>query len=88
METRLAGKNRDILLDQSGSVVEVEEQVDFVSVPPVAMAGLKKQAGAGKLLSVESVMRGGTVFYEGVFLRGRRKKEISVTKDGLPGKPE
>jgi uncharacterized membrane protein YkoI len=88
VETRLGGKNRDILLDGSGSVVQVEEQVDFASVPPAAMAALKKQASAGKLVSIECVMRGGNVFYEGVVLRGRHRREISVTKDGHPGAPE
>src|SRR3981081_1577424 len=40
VETRVNGKNRDILMDESGAVVEVEQQVEIGNVPAVAVQGL------------------------------------------------
>ncbi len=88
VETRVAGKNRDVLLDESGAVVEVEQQIELASVPSPAMTGLKKQASGGDILSVESVTRGSNVSYEAVVSKGGRKREIAVTADGHPAKPE
>ena len=63
-ETKVNGKSRDILIDPSGAVVEVEEQVDLDSLPAPALAAIERYAGSGKILLVESVTKGGAVSYE------------------------
>ncbi len=88
VETRIAGKNRDVLLDESGAVIEIEQQIDLASVPPPAMAGLKRRASGAGILSVESVTRGSNVSYEAVVSKGGRKREIAVDANGHPAKPE
>ena len=81
-ETRVNGKNRDILMDESGAIVEVEQQVEIGSVPPAPMKGLRREAAGAKILQVESVTRGDKVSYEAVIERNGNKKEISVHADG------
>lgn len=82
VETRVNGKNRDILVDESGAVVEVEQQVEIGNVPADAMQGLKKEAAGANILSVESVTKGDKITYEAVILRNGKRKEIAVTADG------
>lgn len=81
-ETRVNGKNRDILMDESGAVVEIEQQIEIGMVPAPAMRGLKKQAGGANILHVESVTKGERVSYEAMILRDGKKKEIAVNADG------
>src|SRR5690242_10787811 len=38
VETKVNGKSRDILIDPTGAVVEVEEEVALDSIPPAARA--------------------------------------------------
>src|SRR6266481_7452896 len=52
-ETTVDGKARDILIDPSGAVVEVEETVALESIPEAAQKGLKDAAGSGKIIKVE-----------------------------------
>ena len=40
VETKRNGKTRDILLDASGAVTEVEEEIDLAAVPAAARAAL------------------------------------------------
>ena len=82
VETRVNGKSRDILMDESGAVVEVEQQVEIGNVPFGAMQGLKREAAGANILHVESVTKGGKVSYEAVILRNGKKKEIAVNADG------
>src|SRR5947207_3314257 len=56
-ELKVNGHNKDVLIDPSGMVVEIEDQVALDSIPPVARAALDKHAGKGKVLSVESVTK-------------------------------
>ena len=57
-------------------------------MPFSVMAGLKKEAADGKILSVESVHRGGKVSYEADIISHGKKKEIAVNAEGQPVKPE
>lgn len=82
VETRSGGKNKDILLDERGSVVEIEQEMDMKAVPDVVIAGLKKAASGGQILSVESVTKAGTVGYEAVVLTSGKKHEVAVDGSG------
>jgi hypothetical protein len=81
-ETRVNGKNRDILMDESGTVVEVEQQIEIVSVSPAVMQGLEREAAGATILHVESVTKGSNVSYEATIQRNGKKKEVAVNSDG------
>jgi uncharacterized membrane protein YkoI len=83
-ETVANGKNRDVLIDPSGKVVEVEEEIALNSVPEQARTGLEKLAGGGKIVRVESVTKGSVVSYEAVVQRNGKKSEVAVNADGTP----
>jgi hypothetical protein len=79
------GKNRDVSIDTAGAVIEIEDTVDLASLPESVQAGLKKKAGAGAILRVESLTkRGKVVAYEAVIETGGKKKEVQVGPDGKP----
>jgi uncharacterized membrane protein YkoI len=79
------GKSRDVSIDASGAVIEIEEQVDFASLPDAVQAGLKKKAGSGKILSVEALTKKDKlVAYEAVVETAGKKHEVQVGPDGKP----
>jgi hypothetical protein len=84
VELRVNGHSRDVLMDTTGAVVEVEEQVDIATLPTAVREGLMAAAGSGKLRSVESVTRGGQTAYEGHVNTNGKWSEIKVGSDGKP----
>ena len=77
------GHNKDILIDASGNVVEVEEEVLFDSLPSNVQDALKKGAGTGTITVVESLTKNGRlVAYEAHVKHGRRRSEIQVGPNG------
>src|SRR5277367_6093121 len=44
VEMMVAGKSRDVSIDSSGKVIEVEQQVALDGIPAAAMAAIRKQA--------------------------------------------
>jgi len=84
VELRVNGHSRDVLMDTTGAVVEVEEQVDVATLPAAVRAGLMAAAGSGTLRSVESVTRGGQTAYEGHVNTKGKWSEIKVGPDGNP----
>jgi hypothetical protein len=79
------GKSRDVSIDSSGGVIEVEDQIDFASLPDAVQAGLKKKAGAGRILRVEAMTKKDRlVAYEAVVDTAGKKHEIQVGPDGKP----
>lgn len=85
VQLTLNGKNRDVSMDTAGVVIEIEDTVDFASLPDAVQAGLKKKAGAGKILSVEALTKKGKlVAYEAVVETAGKKKEVQVGPDGKP----
>ena len=83
VETTTAnGKSRDLLVDATGAVVEVEEATELGSIPEAAQKTLKTAAGAGKILTVETVTKGSAVSYEAIVEKGGKKSEVAVNGDG------
>ena len=79
------GHSKDVLIDASGSVVEVEEEVAPGSLPAEVKAGLQAKAGKGKILKVESLTKKGKlVAYEAKVESNGKKSEIQVGPDGKP----
>jgi uncharacterized membrane protein YkoI len=79
------GKNRDMLIDATGVIIEIEDQVEFDSLPAPVQDGLKKKAGKGKIIQVEALTKKGKlVAYEAIVQNGTKKSEIQVGPDGKP----
>ena len=82
LETTVNGKSRDVLIDPSGAVVEIEDEVSLDSLPAAAREAIQKSAGDGKILKVESVRKGTSVTYEATVQKAGKKSEIAVKADG------
>ncbi len=83
VELTVDGHSKDITIDASGNVVEVEEQVKLSSLPEAVQAGIKQSAGKGQILIIESVSKGGTLeYYEFQVKNAGKKSEIKIGTDG------
>jgi TRAP-type C4-dicarboxylate transport system substrate-binding protein len=81
--TKVNGHTKDLLIDGSGNVVEVEEEVAFDALPKEVQTGLTKAAGEGKIGKVESLTKSGKlVGYEAVVRNGSKKSEVQVGPNG------
>src|SRR5215471_2907222 len=70
-EMTVKGHGRDVLIDKSGAVVEVEEQVPLESLSAAVKEGLQAKAGKGKIVKVESITKHDRVLaYEAKVLTG------------------
>jgi hypothetical protein len=83
-ELKVNGHNKDVLIDPTGAVVEIEEQVTLASLPANVRVTIQKAAaGKGKVLSVESITKNNTLEgYEAQISRAGKKSEIKVAPDG------
>ena len=83
VETTVNGKSRDLLLDKSGTVVEVEEEVGIDTIPSPARDAIQKKAGSGKIKRVERVTKGTATSYEAAYVNKFGKtSEFAVNADG------
>ena len=84
-ELTVNGHSKDILIDPTGAVVEIEEQVDFASLPAKVQSELQAKAGSGKLGKVESITKHDKlVAYEAKVMTNGKRSEIQVGPDGKP----
>ncbi|MFN2598266.1 MAG: hypothetical protein ABR563_13890 [Pyrinomonadaceae bacterium] len=82
-ELLVAGHTKDVLMDETGAVVEVEEQVALASLPEAARAEIKRQAGGAGIGVVESITKGGAITaYEAHVSGAGRRREIKVSPEG------
>jgi hypothetical protein len=82
-ELVVAGHTKDVLIDESGKVTEVEEEVALDTLPAAVKDALTKRAGKGTLGKVESLTKGGKlVAYEAVVKTGAKHSEIQVGPNG------
>ena len=87
VETIANGRTRDLLLDKTGKLVEVEEQATLDSIPPPAKAAIEKKAAGGKVTKVETVTKGDAVSYEAAITgKSGKKSSVAVKADGSPTK--
>jgi uncharacterized membrane protein YkoI len=83
VEMIVAGHSKDVLMDATGAVVEVEEQVALDALPAAVRDGLLAKAGSGKIAKVESLTKAsGLVAYEAQLVTAGRRSEIQVGPDG------
>jgi uncharacterized membrane protein YkoI len=84
-ELTVNGHSKDILIDSTGAIVEVEEQVDLASLRAAVQSGLHAKAGRGKLGKVESITkRDKLVAYEAKVMTNGKRSEIQIDPDGKP----
>ena len=84
-EMRVNGHTKDILIDTTGAIVEVEEEVTLDALSPEVKAGLAAKTGQGKILKVESIKKHDKlVAYEAQVTTNGKKSEVQVGPDGKP----
>jgi hypothetical protein len=84
-EMKVNGHSKDILMDMTGAIVEVEEEVAMDSLPAAVKEGLQAKAGKGKLLKVESITKHDKlVAHEAVVMTGGKRSEVQVGPEGKP----
>jgi uncharacterized membrane protein YkoI len=82
VETMVSGKTRDFIVDTTGAVVEVEEEVSLDTLPAAAKAAIAKKTSGGKITHVETLTREGTTTFEVAYTKGGKKLEAGVKADG------
>jgi uncharacterized membrane protein YkoI len=89
VEMKLNGKGRDLLLNQAGSVVETEDEIDMDMVPAPAKNAIQKRAAGSTVAKIEKVTAGSTVSYEATIRTAAGKTvEYAVNADGTPHKED
>ena len=78
------GRTKDILFDEQGKIVTMEEQKTLSEIPAGARDAIQKGIGAGKLTLVEKVTEGERTFYEGHITTKGQISEVKVDADGKP----
>jgi hypothetical protein len=82
-ELRINGHSKDVLIDPTGVVVEIEEEVPLNSLTAEVRAAIEKSAGNGRIVYVESITKNGTVVaYEAHIEKAGKRSEVKVSSDG------
>ena len=82
-ETVVAGHTRDLQIGADGTLLEVEEEVAFDSLPQDVRSGLTAKSKGARIAKVERLTKKGTlVAYEASTIKGTHKGEIQVGPDG------
>ena len=85
VELTVNGHTKDILIDTTGAIVEVEEEVALDSLPAEVKTGLLAKAGKGNIGKVESITKHDRlVAYEARVDTNGKKSEAQVGPDGRP----
>lgn len=83
VELKVNGHNKDVLIDPSGEVVSIEEQVTLASLPAAVRTAIEQNAGTGKIGMIESITEGGAIVaYEAHVRKAGKSMEIKVNPDG------
>lgn len=82
VESKVNGKGRDVLIDTTGAVIEVEEEVGIDTIPPAARAAIEKKAAGRKITRVETLTKDGKTTYEAAIKKMWKTSEITVAADG------
>lgn len=83
------GHTKDIEIAANGRLNEIEQEIDFNSLPDNVKAGLTAKAGGAKITKVETLTKNDRlVAYEAATLKGTKRGEIQVAPDGKTLKHE
>lgn len=83
VETVVNDHGRDLLLDKTGTLVEVEEEVALDSIPAPVKSAIAKKAAGGKITKVEMITKGPSVSYEAAITKTGKKLEVAVNQMDL-----
>lgn len=82
-ELIVEGHRKDVLIESSGVVAEIEEEVVLEKLPAAVQQALAVRAGKGRITKVESLTKAGKlVAYEAVVTTGGKHSEIQVGPGG------
>ena len=82
LETVVDGRTRDLMIDASGKVYQVEEQIDPAKAPDAVRSALEAK---GSIVKLESVLENGKTTYEGqVKTKAGKKVIMELDADGKP----
>ena len=85
VEMIVSGHTKDVAMDATGAILEIEEEVVLTALSPNVKAGLAAKAAGGAILKVESLTKNGRlVAYEAKIKTGSKISEIQVGPDGNP----
>jgi uncharacterized membrane protein YkoI len=85
VELVVNGHTKDVEMDATGAILEIEEEVTMDALSANVKAGLTAKAAGGKILKVESLTKNGKVVaYEAKVETAGKKSEIQVGPDGKP----
>jgi hypothetical protein len=85
VEMIVAGHSKDMLMNASGEIVEVEEEVALSNLPQDVKLGLEAKVGKGKIAKVESLTKKGKIVaFEAHVTTNGKKSEVQVGPDGKP----
>jgi uncharacterized membrane protein YkoI len=83
VETMVSGHTRDLQIDSSGMLTEVEEEVSMGSLSPAVQSAIKAKAMSAQIVKVESLTKGGKlVAYEASTVKNGKKGEVQVGATG------
>ena len=84
VELMVNGHAKDVSMDPSGAVVEVEEVTPLESLPAAAREAIVKGAGSGKIIKVEAISNGKDPIeaYEASVRTNGKHSEVRVKPDG------
>lgn len=82
-EMLVNGHSKDVLIDENGVIVEIEEQVELDKLDTAVKSGLRSKAGSGTIVKVESLTKKGKlVAYEAQVRKNGKRSEVQVGPDG------
>jgi hypothetical protein len=82
------GHSKKILIGGDGNVVSVQEEVPFAQLPPEIQAGLKQQAGGGRIDRVVAISKNTAVTgYQARLSANGKTSRIELGVDGKPPAP-
>jgi hypothetical protein len=85
VDLKVNGHDKGVLIDASGSVIAVQEEVAWDDLDPSVQEGIRNLADGGKIGKAHSVSQGGDVVGYGADVeRGGQTIHIEVGPDGKP----
>jgi hypothetical protein len=89
VETLKDGRSKDIALDASGSILEVEREIAARSLPTALSVAIARTANGGEVGKIESVTREGVIAsYETTISNKGRRHEIAFSPQRDPVKAD
>jgi hypothetical protein len=84
LESVVGDHRRDVLIDASGNVIEIEVEVPLAATPVPVQEGIQQVAANDRILKIESVAKGdGKVYAYDVHLQAAtRKRGFRIAPDG------